>query len=1496
MKKPARRERRRMAVTTVLGLLATLLVAPLSATSDALPAVASTTFDCTSVYSVRAPSPNNYLMEVDPDSGVATNVGKFDNSGSTTNLNALGFTGDGRRAIAAGQTGTYLLTMDPDGTTTALVRGLPNAAVNITHGAVNTATNVYYYGGFSGSTASIYGYDLGADEYLGLVARGSVPGGNNGDWAFDSTGYLYVIAGANGGNTLSVVKQQLPTTSQPQPRTITGETLTTINTPNNNINGIAFGGDGYLYMASGTTWYQANPSTGQVISQRALTGDNRNDSGDLGSCASPNTISVRKAFPEGRVDAADQVTLEVTGGGITRGNRATTSGSKQGVQDDPAMIAGPVIGLGGETYRIAESGAGADERYVRSWRCVDTNSNRELARGAGTSGEFVLPSGSAVVCTFTNDAQRPSVGLTKTAGTPTDVNGNGITDAGDTIAYEFRVENTGNTILTDPTVDDPKLGAVTCPAVTLDPGESVSCTAPVYTITADDEDDGAADNTATAGATPPNGLPKVSSRPSSTSTPVERAAPALVIEKSAEPQDAASYQEGQEITYSFVVRNTGNVTVTDVEVTESDFSGTGTLSALSCPDDRTLAPNTSLVCTATYTLTQADVDAGQVTNSATAAGDAPDGSRVDSPEDTARVPVDADPQIALEKSVTPSAPAGPGETVTYEFVITNTGNVSLTDPTIDETAFGGTGAPPVVDCPSGVLRPGEIVICTASYVITDADADAGGFENTATASATPPAGADPPVSAPSTARVNITARPDLDLSKTASPDVIARAGDTVTYSFEVTNRGNVTISDIEVAEGSFSGTGELGPIDCPATSLASGETMTCTATYQVTQEDVDAGTISNTATVGGTSPTGDAVSSPPSTATVDAPPNPAVELEKRADPTTASTAGATIQYDFVVRNTGNVTLHGLAIDENEFSGTGQLSAITCPGDTLAPGAEMTCHADYRLTQDDVDAGTVTNTATARGSSPANDEASSSPANATVTIEAEPGLTLVKSADRSELRVGEEITYTFVIENTGNVTLTDVTVNDTGFTGSGSLSAISCPDEAAALTPGAQIECTASYTVTQADVDRGTIDNTATATGTAPTGGEVTTSPSEVRIPQDPQPSLTLAKSVDPGTAAEAGTTVTYTFTVRNTGNVTLHEVGIDELEFSGSGSLSEIGCPDGPLAPGATAVCTATYTITQADADAGTITNTASAHGAPPNGGTVDSEPSDAEVTIPPAPSLEIVKSADTAELVAGETITYSFVISNTGNVTLHDVAVSEGDFSGAGELSEVVCQNDAAQLAPGTQLVCHATYVVQQADVDRGTLENTASALGTSPDGRAVESDPSDVRIPQDPEPGLTLVKTADTDRATKAGQRITYSFAITNTGNVTLRDVSVQESEFSGAGVLGEPTCPEEAAALLPGRTVVCTAVYTVVEADLSGAPLTNTAVASGIGPGSSDPVISEFSTAEVPTATAESPGLAITGVSIGAGFIALAVLLVLGGASVLILRARRTDRLRA
>lgn len=575
---------------------------------------------------------------------------------------------------------------------------------------------------------------------------------------------------------------------------------------------------------------------------------------------------------------------------------------------------------------------------------------------------------------------------------------------------------------------------------------------------------------------------------------------------------------------------------------------------------------------------------------------------------------------------------------------------------------------------------------------------------------------------------NAPAAPSLALTKTASPTTVTDAGQSVVYTFQVSNTGNTTLTAIAIEEGSFSGTGTLPTPTCDTTTLAPGDSTRCTTTYTTTAADLGATTIDNTAVATGTDPATGTVTSPDASAVVTVTPAvAALALTKTANPTSVSAAGDTITYTFHVTNTGNVPLDSIAIQEGAFSGTGSLSPITCTATTLAPAASTDCTATYQATQADIDAGQITNDATATGDDPAGDPATSPVADAIVTSPAAPALTLTKTVSPSTATTaGQTVTYSFLIENTGNVTITDPSASEVAFSGTGTPPAIDCPT-GVTLAPGDSTICTAPYTLTQADVDAGHVDNTAVATGTDTGNGTVTSNDSAVTLTVPPAPALTLAKSADPTTVNAAGQSVVYTFRVTNSGNTTITAVAISETAFTGTGAVPTPTCDATTLAPGESTRCTTTYTTTSADLGATTIHNTAVATGQDPAAGAVTSPEASAVVTvITPTPALELTKTADPQTVTrAGDSITYRFRVTNTGNVTLTDVTVVEKSFSGTGGPLSLSCPSDTT-LDAGESLTCTADYRATAADIAAGSIVNTADATGTDPAGGTVTSSES--------------------------------------------------------------------------------------------------------------------------------------------------------------------------
>ncbi|MFH8474745.1 DUF6923 family protein [Streptomyces sp. NPDC018000] len=470
------------------------------------------------------------------------------------------------------------------------------------------------------------------------------------------------------------------------------------------------------------------------------------------------------------------------------------------------------------------------------------------------------------------------------------------------------------------------------------------------------------------------------------------------------------------------------------------------------------------------------------------------------------------------------------------------------------------------------------------------------------------------------------------------------------------------------------------------------------------------------------------------------------------------------------------------------------------------------------------------------------------------------LAVVKKGPET-FKLGTTLTYTLTVKNNGPGNSSGYTVTD----------AVPAPlTNVKTSTPGCTVAgntvtCVGGRTLAGAeDTITITADSPASKTEPVTNTGTVlanekdpTPENNESSFESSPQmPGLSVKKTADPATVKAAGEKITYSFVLTNTGNVELKDLAVKETSFSGTGTPPVAECPDGPLAPGKSATCTATYTVTQEDIDAGSLENTATGTGILPDGGDpVESPPSEAKVSSPSDPALTVVKSGKTekpGELVVGEKVSYEFVVTNTGNVTLKDVKVNEGEFTGTGKLSDVVCPADAASLAPGASVTCKASYEVTQADVDAGSIKNSATSTGTPPGGTEPPvSPPSEVTVPAPPKPDLKVVKTGKAEKPGKlvAGEKVFYEFLVTNTGNVTLKDVKVNEGEFTGTGKLSDVACPADAASLAPGGSVTCKASYEVTQADVDAGSIENSATATGTPPGGIEPPVSPPSKVKVP-----------------------------------------------
>ncbi len=234
-------------------------------------------------------------------------------------------------------------------------------------------------------------------------------------------------------------------------------------------------------------------------------------------------------------------------------------------------------------------------------------------------------------------------------------------------------------------------------------------------------------------------------------------------------------------------------------------------------------------------------------------------------------------------------------------------------------------------------------------------------------------------------------------------------GETVTWTYTVTNVGNVPLSNVSVTDDKIGAVGTIA-------SLGVGESTTFTKAAAA-----EAGAYTNIGTATGTytDSAGHTRADTESDSSKYFGSAPAVELTKTGkwvdgNDNGFADVGEVINYTFAVKNTGNVVLYDLKLADL----VGGVTVTGGPLETLAVGATdtSTFTGSYIITSADLDAEKFVNTAEVKGHGPAADAVSDTD-DETVMLPAKPVLSVKKSADPTFIEEpGADVTYTYLITN------------------------------------------------------------------------------------------------------------------------------------------------------------------------------------------------------------------------------------------------------------------------------------------------------------------------------------------------------------------------------------------------------------------------------------------------------------------------------------------------
>lgn len=259
------------------------------------------------------------------------------------------------------------------------------------------------------------------------------------------------------------------------------------------------------------------------------------------------------------------------------------------------------------------------------------------------------------------------------------------------------------------------------------------------------------------------------------------------------------------------------------------------------------------------------------------------------------------------------------------------------------------------------------------------------------------------------------------------------------------------------------------------------------------------------------------------------------------------------------------------------------------------------------------------------------------------------------------------------------------------------------------------------------------------------------------------------------TTTTAGTNVTYTLTVMNTGDVSLRNVSVDIIDAGYTQNVAK-ECAQEMLGANGSYNCNYVHTLTQPEVDSGMFTSIATTTALYAASSCHVDISKTLDISWTRTPQLHLTKAVEPIHTtpIAGQTeVPFRYVVTNIGAVTITSATVSDP------AVSEVLCDINLVNIAPSTSVTCSATHIITQADLDVNTHTSSGCVGGFGPSSIATPQHcVSASFIPINPSLDVRQNTIEMPYGYAKANDRVCIEIEVENTGNMELSDINVVDT----------------------------------------------------------------------------------------------------------------------